>query len=85
MTTTVEMDILTVFAADFTASAQPQPFPLQGSNRGQVRIINRLLPIDCSRLVEPFCGLAAVSIGARYHRKAEHIAISDSNPSLMRL
>jgi len=85
MTTTVEMDMLTVFAADFTASAQPQPFPLQGSKRGQVPIINRLLPIDCSRLVEPFCGSAAVSIGARYHRKTEQIAISDTNLSLIRL
>lgn len=85
MTTTVEMDMLTVFAADFTASAQPQPFPLQGSKRGQVPIINRLLPIDCSRLVEPFCGSAVVSIGARYHRKTEQVAISDTNLSLMRL
>lgn len=85
MTTTVDVGMLTVYASDFSASPQPQPFPLQGSKRGQVPIINRLLPIDCARIVEPFCGSAAVSVGARYHRKTDQVAISDSNLSLMRL
>lgn len=77
--------MLTVYVSNFAASLQPQPFPLQGSKRSQVPIINQLLPTDCSRIVEPFCGSAAVSIGARYHQKTECVAISDSNLSIMRL
>lgn len=77
--------MLTIFAADFTLSAQPQPFPLQGSKRRQVPIINKLLPSDCSRLLEPFCGSAAVSMGARYYDKIKTVGISDANLSLVRL
>jgi DNA adenine methylase len=83
MTSTLGM--FTVYSANFTAAPQPQPFPLQGSKRLQVPIINRLLPLGCSRLIEPFCGSAAVSIGARYHQKVETAVISDSNLSLMTL
>lgn len=83
--TTDQIGMITVYAADFTASPQPQPFPLQGSKRGQVPVINRLIPAGRPRLVEPFCGSAAVSIGARYYGLVGDVLISDSNASLIAL
>lgn len=77
--------MLTVYVSDFVASKQPQPFPLQGSKRRQVPIINNLIPLGNTHLIEPFCGSAAVSIGARLYRKTEQVNISDSNLSLIRL
>lgn len=83
--TTDQIVMITVYAADFTASPQPQPFPLQGSKRRQVPVINRLIPAGRPRLVEPFCGSAAVSIGARYYGLVGDVLISDSNASLITL
>lgn len=82
---TGRVEMITVHAADFAASPQPQPFPLQGSKRGQVPIINRLIPAGRPRLIEPFCGSAAVSMGARYHGLVGDVLISDSNASLVAL
>lgn len=82
MVTVTFPEMMTVHAAEFPASPQPAAFPLQGSKRGQVPIINRLIPEDATTLVEPFCGSAAVSIGARHHRRVQNTVISDSNRSI---
>lgn len=83
--TAAVIEMMTVYAAGFPASPQPQPFPLQGSKRGQVPVINRLIPPGRPRLVEPFCGSAAVSIGARYDALVSDVSISDANASIVRL
>ncbi|WP_022873854.1 DNA adenine methylase [Nesterenkonia alba] len=80
-----EVDMLTVYTSMFPTSKQPQPFPLQGSKRGQVPVINALIPPGKPRLIEPFCGSAAVSIGARTADVVGDVVISDSNADLMLL
>jgi site-specific DNA-adenine methylase len=40
----------------------PQPFQYQGSKRALAPLILQYLPISTTRLVEPFCGSAALSI-----------------------
>lgn len=79
------MNMLTVFTASFPKTKQPHPFPMQGSKRGQVPIINNLIPEDRPRLIEPFCGSAAVSIGAMQAGLISEAVISDINPALMDL
>lgn len=79
------MEMLTVFTSSFPATKQPHPFPMQGSKRGQVPIINNLIPEGKPRLIEPFCGSAAVSIGAMQAGLVSEAVISDINPSLMHL
>lgn len=84
-TSDLDIYMMTIYAADFDASPQPQPFPLQGSKRAQVPIINRLMPTGRPRLIEPFCGSAAVTIGARFFGLVSDVVISDTNESLIRL
>lgn len=79
------LEMLTVYASDFTPSRQPQPFPMQGSKRGQVPIVNQLIPEDAARLIEPFCGSAAVSIGALQAKKVRQAVISDLNRDIINL
>ncbi|MGV0005087.1 MAG: DNA adenine methylase [Candidatus Porifericomitaceae bacterium WSBS_2022_MAG_OTU9] len=45
-------------------SVLPHPFPYQGSKRGIAKLILPYFPVLAARLVEPFCGSAAVSIAA---------------------
>jgi hypothetical protein len=40
----------------------PQPFQYQGSKRALAPLILQYLPVNTTRLVEPFCGSAALSI-----------------------
>ena len=80
-----DLDLPTVYASGFVPSAQPQPFPMQGSKRSQVPIINRLIPEHTALLIEPFCGSAAVSIGALQGEHVRGAVISDLNPDLVRL
>jgi len=77
--------VMTIRATDFPASGQPQPFPMQGSKRLQVPIIRSLIPDGQPRLIEAFCGSAAVAIGARCAGLVGDVVISDANQSLMRL
>ncbi len=63
----------------------PHPFPYQGSKRGLAHAILPLVPPSTNRLIEPFCGSAAVSIAARYTRRAKTALIADINAPLIDL
>ena len=63
----------------------PHPFPYQGSKRAIANKILRYLPPDTSRLIEPFCGSAAVSIAASHRGIASEFWLNDLNEPLMRL
>ena len=63
----------------------PHPFPYQGSKRAIANAILRYLPHDTARLIEPFCGSAAVSIAASARRLASEFWLNDLNGPLMRL
>ena len=63
----------------------PHPFPYQGSKRAIASDILRYLPRDTARLVEPFCGSAAVSIAASARGLASEFWLNDLNEPLMRL
>lgn len=80
-----EAVVPTVYADVFPAAYQPQPFPLQGSKRGQVSLITCLIPEGKPKLFEPFCGSAAVSIGARLRNLVSDVQVSDANPALVAL
>ena len=63
----------------------PHPFPYQGSKR---RIASQILahfPRDVDRLIEPFCGSAAVSIATAWEWRANRFWINDANDALMML
>ena len=63
----------------------PHPFPYQGSKRAIASDILRYLPRDTSRLIEPFCGSAAVSIAASAEGRVREFWLNDLNEPLMRL
>lgn len=63
----------------------PQPFPYQGSKRLLASAIVPLIPNNTKRIIEPFCGSAAISIAALYLNKVERAIISDSNKPLIDL
>ena len=63
----------------------PHPFPYQGSKRNIARCIMPYLPDGTERLIEPFCGSAAVSIAAAAQGLAEKFVLNDINASLMTL
>lgn len=63
----------------------PHPFPYQGSKRGIARRILAQLPRDARRLVEPFCGTAAVSLAAAAERPALRCRLNDLNAPLIAL
>lgn len=63
----------------------PHPIPYQGSKRSLAQNIIALFPEDCSRLIEPFAGSAAVSIAAAFYGKATSFIINDLNAPLMDL
>jgi DNA adenine methylase len=49
----------------------PQPFQYQGSKRALAPLILQYLPISNTRLVEPFCGSAALSIATAARGRAK--------------
>ena len=49
----------------------PQPFQYQGSQRALAPLILQYLPISTTRLVEPFCGSAALSIATAARGRAK--------------
>ena len=63
----------------------PHPFPYQGSKRIVARYILPFIPQDVTRIVEPFCGSAAVSIAAASRRLASSFWLNDIDPALMTL
>ena len=63
----------------------PHPFPYQGSKRNVARHILPYIPPDTTRLVEPFCGSAAVSIAAASRKLASSFWLNDIDPALMTL
>jgi DNA adenine methylase len=63
----------------------PHPIPYQGSKRQLARLIVDCLPMNVDRLIEPFCGSAAVSLAAAHLGRAERFVLSDVNAPLMEL
>lgn len=63
----------------------PHALPYQGSKRALAHAIVPLLPVDIDALVEPFCGSAAVAIGALYARATPRVMLSDVNQPLVGL
>lgn len=63
----------------------PHPFPYQGSKRNIAHHILPYLPTDIDRLIEPFCGSAAISIAAAAYGFADKFALNDINSALMAL
>lgn len=65
--------------------AVPHPFPYQGSKRGIAGHILPYFPQQVSRLIEPFCGSAAISVAAASFGLARCFWLNDLNAPLMRL
>ena len=63
----------------------PHPFPYQGSKRAVADQILPHFPPRARRLIEPFCGSAAVSIAAAANGLAERFWLNDVNGPLMEL
>ena len=63
----------------------PHPFPYQGSKRRIAKYILPHFPGEVDRLIEPFCGSAAVTLAAASRWQARRFWINDSNQSLMEL
>ena len=63
----------------------PQPFQYQGSKRALAALILQYLPRDTTRLVEPFCGSAALSIAAAARGRAKEFWLNDFNAPLSSL
>lgn len=59
--------------------AVPHPFPYQGSKRSICRHILPHIPAGSNRLVEPFCGSAAVSLAAAAQGSANCFWLNDAN------
>lgn len=49
----------------------PQPFQYQGSKRALASVILQQFPAEVQRVVEPFCGSAALSIAAAARGRAK--------------
>ena len=63
----------------------PHPFPYQGSKRVIANEILKNFPDAVDRLIEPFCGSAALSIAAAYRGNAHSFWLNDINEPLMEL
>ena len=63
----------------------PQPFQYQGSKRALAPLILQYLPLSTTRLVEPFCGSAALSIAAAARGRAGEFWLNDLNVPLAKL
>jgi len=60
----------------------PQPFQYQGSKRALAPLILQYLPVSTTRLVEPFCGSAALSIATAARGRAREFWLNDFNAPL---
>ena len=63
----------------------PHPFPYQGSKRSICDRILAHVPACTGRLVEPFCGSAAVSLAVAAHGRAKRFWLNDANAPLIAL
>jgi len=63
----------------------PHALPYQGSKRALAHTIVPLLPVDIDTLIEPFCGSAAVAVGALYAGATPRVALRDVNAPLVGL
>jgi DNA adenine methylase len=63
----------------------PQPFQYQGSKRALAPSILQYLPATTTRLVEPFCGSAALSIATAARGRAKEFWLNDFNAPLAKL
>lgn len=63
----------------------PHPIPYQGSKRQIAAAILARFPAPAGRLVEPFCGSAALSLAAAHAGQAESFWLNDANEPLVRL
>jgi DNA adenine methylase len=63
----------------------PQPFQYQGSKRALAPLILQHLPARMTRLVEPFCGSAAVSVAAAACGRTKEFWLNDFNKPLAEL
>ena len=63
----------------------PQPFQYQGSKRALASLILQYLPVSTIRLVEPFCGSAALSIATAARGRAKEFWLNDFNAPLAKL
>ncbi len=63
----------------------PQPFQYQGSKRSLAPLILQYLPVSTTRLVEPFCGSAALSIATAARGRAREFWLNDFNAPLAKL
>ena len=58
----------------------PQPFQYQGSQRALAPLILQYLPISTTRLVEPFCGSAALSIATAARGRTAKMKAAEQRP-----
>jgi DNA adenine methylase len=63
----------------------PHPIPYQGSKRQIAAEILAKFPAEADRLVEPFCGSAALSLSAVHADRVQSVWLNDANAPLMRL
>lgn len=63
----------------------PQPFQYQVSKRALAPLVLRYLPASMTRLVEPFCGSAAVSTAVAARGRAKEFWLNDFNQPLAEL
>lgn len=63
----------------------PHALPYQGSKRALAHAIVPLLPPDIDTLIEPFCGSAAVAVGALYSQATPRVILNDVNVPLVGL
>ncbi len=63
----------------------PQPFQYQGSKRALAPLILQYLPPGTTRLVEPFCGSAALSIASAARGRVGEFWLNDFNAPLAQL
>src|SRR5438477_449886 len=63
----------------------PQPFQYQGSKRALAAVILEQFPGEVTRIVEPFCGSAALSIAAAARKRAKEFWLNDFNKPLAEL
>ena len=61
----------------------PHIVQYQGSKRILAPQILRYMPFHFTRLVEPFAGMAAITIAAAMHRRADEYVINDLNEPLV--
>jgi DNA adenine methylase len=69
----------------FRSMTVPQPFQYQGSQRALAPLILQYLPISITRLVEPFCGSAALSIATAASGRTKEFWLNDFNAPLAKL